>query len=234
MQPLTAFALLPVLLPQALWVVARAQRLPEPRGPRSGQVGEGTPLRLLILGDSSAAGVGVAHQSQALSGRLVAQMSQASTVCWTLWAQSGLTSSGVLRRLASEHTQPFDAVILALGVNDVKNGVSLSRWTANYTELLHTLRARFGAPHIFASGIPPLGQFPLLPRPLRTVLGARAKRFDRALASLCAATDNVLHLPFDLPLDPTQMASDGFHPGPDIYDIWAARLATAIRASQRN
>jgi hypothetical protein len=62
--------LAPLLIWQGLHVRKHALVLPEPAGPRSGTLGSGAPLRLLILGDSSAAGVGVAHQSEALSGQL--------------------------------------------------------------------------------------------------------------------------------------------------------------------
>ncbi|EEX09439.1 hypothetical protein SL1157_1477 [Ruegeria lacuscaerulensis ITI-1157] len=50
--------LLPLLAAQALMVRQRALRLPEPSGPREGRQGRGPRLRLLIVGDSSAAGVG--------------------------------------------------------------------------------------------------------------------------------------------------------------------------------
>ncbi|MEX0309867.1 MAG: SGNH/GDSL hydrolase family protein [Tateyamaria sp.] len=226
---LPTLALLPVVVPQALWVAARAERLPEADGPRSGESGEGPVMRLLIVGDSSAAGVGVAHQNDALSGRLVARLSKTATVQWSVWAASGLTTSGVLRRLAAEPVQQFDIAVLAVGVNDAKNGVHATRWSANYRELLRVLRARFGVDLVLASGVPPLEHFPLLPRPLRTVLGARAAHFDDVLGKICAASDGVTHMPFGLPLDSTQMASDGFHPGAAIYDLWAERLAAAIR-----
>ncbi|MGR3528415.1 MAG: SGNH/GDSL hydrolase family protein, partial [Sulfitobacter sp.] len=63
--------MLPILLAQGFRVRARALRLSEADGPRFGQVGDGPPLSILILGDSSAAGVGVGQQSQALSGQLI-------------------------------------------------------------------------------------------------------------------------------------------------------------------
>ena len=62
------FALGPLLLPQSRWLKRNALRLPEAAGPREGGVGAGGPLlRLLVVGDSSAAGVGVADQAQALA-----------------------------------------------------------------------------------------------------------------------------------------------------------------------
>ena len=38
----------PVILLQALWVVMRAQKLPEASGARTGSAGHGPPLRILI------------------------------------------------------------------------------------------------------------------------------------------------------------------------------------------
>jgi hypothetical protein len=56
---LAAVALAPVLLLQGLRVRLVTPRLPEPPGPRAGSAGQGPALRLLIAGDSAAAGVGV-------------------------------------------------------------------------------------------------------------------------------------------------------------------------------
>ncbi len=60
--------LLPVLLGQAVYLRKNVVKLPEPEGARIGVLGEGPLLRLLILGDSSAAGVGVETQADALLG----------------------------------------------------------------------------------------------------------------------------------------------------------------------
>lgn len=218
----------PLIATQALWVAARATRLPEAAGPRQGQAGQGAPLRLLILGDSSAAGVGVVHQEQALAGRLVARLSCSHAVHWHLWARSGLTTSGALRWLCAHQQQGFDVAVLALGVNDVKNAMHITRWKANYPRLIQTLKTRFGVEHIYASGVPPLGDFPLLPQPLAAVLGTRASAFDTALAEICAHDRQSHHIPFNAPFDPALVASDGFHPSAELYDRWADELAARI------
>ena len=59
----------PLLVAQALATRRRAPELPEAQGAREGALGERVPFRLLIVGDSSAAGVGVRTQDQALVGR---------------------------------------------------------------------------------------------------------------------------------------------------------------------
>ena len=230
--PLLRLALAPVCLAQGLVVRRRAARLAEAAGPRAGSTGQGPLLRLLIVGDSSAAGVGVAHQDAALAGQLCATLGTGFTVQWHLHARLGATTGSTLETLRQmDATAPFDAAVVALGVNDVARQVPLKRWLAQQQELADVLRVRFGVRRGYLSGVPPMGHFPLLPQPLRAVLGARATQFDAALADFARSQPHLRHLPFDTgALDPSQMAQDGFHPGAEIYRHWAGHIATAIRA----
>lgn len=227
---LTKYALAPVLMAQGLALRRRALRLPEPEGPRAGETGCGAPLRLLIAGDSSAAGVGVADQAEALSGKLVAALAPHARVTWRLEAQTGRTTAATLAHLRRLPAERFDVVVTALGVNDVTAGLPRRLWLARQAALLRLLRERFGAARVYVSGLPPMGEFPLLPPLLARIMGAEARRFDAGLAELCAATTGARHLPFDLPFDAALMAEDGFHPGAAVYAEWAAALARAILA----
>lgn len=226
---LTYLALAPLLLAQGLWVGRRALRLPAPPGPRSGKVGSGPLLRLLILGDSSAAGVGAPSQDAALSGQLQAALGDWFTLDWQLVARSGWRTGQALTIMRALPARRYDAAVLALGVNDVTRQVPLRRWLDQQSELAaHLVRAR-SVRRIYVSGVPPMGGFPLLPQPLRGYIGARAQAFDQALAEACAADRARLHLPFDRALlSPQMMAKDGFHPAPPLYQHWAAQLAAAI------
>lgn len=230
--PAVRLLLAPVLAVQAVGVVRSALVLPEPEGARAGTMGQGPALRLLIAGDSSAAGVGADHQDQALSGQLVAALAQDFTVTWQLEARTGHTTAQTLARLSRIAPEPFDVAVTALGVNDVTRQVSERHWRERQEALTGLLRDRFGVRHHWRSGLPPVHRFPLLPWPLRSVLGAQARRFDRVLAE--SVTPNLHHLPFDeTKLDTAMMAQDGFHPGPAIYAEWARQLADQIRAALR-
>ncbi|MEM8598518.1 MAG: SGNH/GDSL hydrolase family protein, partial [Bacteroidota bacterium] len=66
MLTLSKILLGPVLLAQGKRVRRVALKLPEPPGDRESTVGNGPPLRLLVVGDSSAAGVGAETQDDAL------------------------------------------------------------------------------------------------------------------------------------------------------------------------
>ncbi|MCI2400516.1 SGNH/GDSL hydrolase family protein [Aliiroseovarius subalbicans] len=217
-------ALLPVLVVQALMAKRGAQSLPEPPGPRSGTDGAGPPLRILIVGDSSGAGVGAAHQDEALSGRLRDILAEDHKVTWRLEARTGATTASTLETLHDVPHDCYDVAVVALGVNDVTSGVTGRRLLAQRAALHRMLREDFGAARLVVSGMPPLGNFPLLPNPLRWVLGRTARRFDARLAS----QTGVEYIRFDLPFDARMMASDGFHPGPPAYRVWAEHLAREI------
>ena len=222
---------LPRLVAQAAWVVTHAQRLPEADGPRSGVMGDGEPLRLLIVGDSSAAGVGAATQDQALAGGIVTALATTHQVSWTLIARSGGTARSTLRLLDRVPRDPVDAAVICLGVNDAKNGVRPTAFRQRMLTMIRRLRTEFGARRIVISGLPPLERFPILPPPLGTVVGARTARFDAILRALAAPYPGVVHVPLDPNMDLGGLASDGFHPGPAIYAAWAPMLADPLRVT---
>lgn len=218
----------PVLLVQALLLRKRALRLPEASGPRHGSTGNGPPLRLLIVGDSSAAGVGVAHQNDALAGQLARALGAQVTVTWQLIAGTGATTATTLARLKNDPPGRADIVLAVLGVNDVTRGGPMASWIGTHRRLRALLRQQTQAKHLYISEIPPLGGFPLLPHPLRWLLGRRATRFDTALRADLAAEPDSSYILLPDTLDPADMASDGFHPGPLIYAAWAKEIARRI------
>ncbi len=79
-------ALAPILLWQGRKVRQSTLRLPEAAGARAGHVGQGQTLRVLLLGDSSAAGVGATTQERALAGQLAEQLSAHYQVTWQVLA----------------------------------------------------------------------------------------------------------------------------------------------------
>lgn len=228
---LRTLALAPLLLVQGIFARKRALILPEPPGPRSGETGHGPALRLLVTGDSAAAGVGAAHQDEALLGQLIAGLSSNYRLCWQLEAKSGATTLSTIRRLQRIAASDFDVVTTSLGVNDITSGVGLNRWLQQQAELRDLLRQRFAVGHLVLAGLPPVHLFPGLPQPLRWHLGLRAKEFDRALGRSLADEHDTSFVQLDVGADASHMASDGFHPGPYIYARWAEKVVTAALQS---
>ncbi|NIL94152.1 MAG: SGNH/GDSL hydrolase family protein [Woeseiaceae bacterium] len=222
-------ALLPILLPQTLWVRRTVPKLPEPPGDRQGTRGTGPVLRLLVVGDSGAAGVGARSQDDALLGRLVGDLETDHTVCWQLHATSGHKTSDALARLEAMQPEKFDVAVTSLGVNDALSMVSLENWRRQQALLRQMLRDKFSVDVLIISGLPPLHDFPALPQPLRWHFGARVTQFERALAADVAGDGEARHLDLRYMTDMSLMATDGFHPGPGIYAEWARRAAEVIR-----
>lgn len=221
--------LAPVFLVQGMWVRHVTPRLPEPDGAREGVWGSGPELRLLILGDSAAAGVGVESQAEALSGKLVASLGEFYRVTWKLLATTGHDSAEVLARLQSEPAEPFDVVVMSVGVNDVTGRISYQRWLGNLEAIVHTLQKKFGARRVLMSSLPPMHFFPALPQPLRWWLGGRALRFNQRVKTFATDHDCCEFVEVPFPFDTGYMAADGFHPGAAAYALWGDHLARVIR-----
>ncbi len=233
-------ALLPLLLAQARRVRASALRLPEASGERHGVVGPGdVAIRVLIVGDSSAAGVGVATQAEGLAGQLAQALADRSSaaVGWQLVAQTGHTARDACEALRAARLAPADLLVTAVGVNDVVAQTRPAKFLAALDDLHALAAGRAGVTHTWHCGLPPMGSFPLLPQPLRWMLGRDAASLDRALARHLAGMPERLHLPLpQAPATPDSgdsmpagwMAHDGFHPGPLGYRHWGKHVADAI------
>ncbi len=223
-------ALAPLLLAQALATRRRAPVLPEPDGPRDGQVGEGTRLGLLIVGDSSAAGVGVDTQDRALARHLSETLAREARrrVHWQLLARSGITTAQAIELLRQSAPARADVAVAVLGVNDVIDQVRPARAVQQRAELADRLRSAAGVRHVVFAPLPPVHRFPLLPQPLRHVMGADARAHDEAVARWAATRDDVSHVPIALDLGPEHMAPDGFHPGEPVYRATGEALARFI------
>lgn len=244
--------LLPWLLWQGRRVRAQALRLPEAAGERQGRIepsrwddtAQGIPLSLLIIGDSSAAGVGVGDQSEALAGCLAAALSAETglPVRWQLLATSGHTAADALdafKALPAVALQPAQLLVTALGVNDAVAQRSPATWLATLDALTALAGARAGVRQTWHCGLPDVGAFPLLPQPLRWVLGRDARRLDAALQAHLAGRQDRRHVPLPaLPAGQEAVASgwmavDGFHPGPAGYRAWGQGLAAEIARGLR-
>lgn len=223
--------MLPFLLPQGLWVRMRAPRFTPAAGPREGSIGVGDPVRLLAIGDSIIDGVGVKQIENAMPVRLAAALSSAlrKRVDWVALGMSGIDASGARRRLVPTLSrEPFDFVFVSVGVNDVTRLRTTRHWRRELTGLVSDLRASSPDALIVVNGLPPLHGFPLLPQPLRWLLGLRARTLDSIAEAETAALNRVVFVPNRFDPEPDAFAADGFHPAESSCGIWAESVVSAI------
>lgn len=222
--------LVPLIIAQGLYVRRKTPRLPEPEGSRSGLDGSGPSIRLLILGDSAAAGVGVSTQKEALSGQLISALGSDFRLSWTLIARTGHTAKTVATMLETAPPEAFDVVVTSIGVNDVTHGTMARQWINQQRRIIDLLQSKFDARYILLSSLPPMHLFPALPSPLRWYLGMRARRFNDLLTDIAAHCHRCALVTTHFPLEDAYMASDGFHPGTLAYRVWADQIAANIRS----
>ena len=225
------------LLGPLLWLQARHVRrvtphMPEPPGLRTGTAGRGSLIRLLVAGDSGAAGVGAPTQDQALCGQLVRRLSPHHTVEWCVLAANGLDSPGLLTLLQDAPSARFDVVVLSMGANDATGLCSPLQWARWQTRLAELIDLRFAPALLVHSAVPPMHACLALPQPLRWFMGRWARQMNHSLAQLLIEqVGRCMHWHPETTTT-AGMAEDGIHPNSDGYAAWADGLSWRILASQ--
>ena len=229
---LATFALLPALVIQGYKVKKNIIRLPEPKGEREGLIGSGKALSILIVGDSAAAGVGVNHQNDALTGSILNELNPDFEITWQLEATTGHTTDQVIQTIKTLKRRHFDVVLSSVGVNDVTKLNSANQWIKKQHTLYSLIEEKFSPQMIIATGVPPMDMFPALPNPLGWLFGQYAQAMNQKLAILVDQHPKMDWIEYDiqqyrdLKLD---MAADGFHPSKDVYQLWAKQVADKVR-----
>lgn len=229
---LSTLALLPVLFMQGRKVRQHTPHLPEASGEREGTVGQEPPLSILILGDSAAAGVGVSTQQEALSGAIISKLQNQYRLHWKLQAKTGDTTRQVYQTVQQLDQQCYDVIVTSIGVNDVTKLTSAKSWLKQQKQLITYIKEKFQPKLIIVSGVPPMQHFPALPHPMAWLFGRYAEQMNRALQHWLVSQADTRFIQYDLEKFQVMnllMASDGFHPGKEIYAIWGQQVATLVR-----
>jgi lysophospholipase L1-like esterase len=208
-----------------------ADSAPAPEG--SYGPADGSPLRLVLLGDSTAAGLGVARTEDTVGGRLAALLG--ATGRRVVLDGVGVSGSraGDLRTQVSRallHGRPDVAVIL-VGANDATHLTSLDAVQRDLSGAVARLRAAGTA--VVVGTCPDLGAARAFAQPLRELVAWSGRRTGAAQREAVRLAGGV---PVDLAArtgpvfraDPGTLSEDRFHPSADGYDLWALALYPAV------
>jgi len=196
------------------------------------------PLRLVLLGDSSALGVGVDRVTDTIGGQLATLLSESGGGRHVLLSSVGVSGSRstdlatqVARALLGERP---DVAVILIGANDA-TGLRRPGEAAAY--LAAAVRRLCGAGvQVVVGTCPDLGAVRAIAPPLRQLIGflgrrvadaqARAVReAGGAVVDLAAETGPVFRA------DAGTLCYDGFHPSADGYRVWAHALLPAVSAA---
>ena len=224
----------PALIVQARRLKRDTPRLADAALPWSATLAGPDPIRLLVLGDSTVAGVGVPSQQEALPGNL-ARLLHAHTgrgVTWDAVGKNGATSRDLLTTFIRPATrQSYDLVFLSIGANDALTIRSRAAFVRDLREVLARLRAASPDAVLLMSSLPAFFRFVLLPNPLRWKLYLHSRSLEAGAGAVVAATPGAFMSPPPPPYTEGFFADHLFHPSAGGYRDWAEfAFADAVRA----
>jgi lysophospholipase L1-like esterase len=214
----------PVVLTQGRRLKRTTPHLPDAAQPWTGELTGPDPIRLVVLGDSTAAGVGASTQQEALPGRL-ADALHARTgrgIRWRAVGKNGATARHLVEGYLEEAlAEPADLLFLTIGANDAMTMRGAGAYVRDVRRILDAFDARNPGALVLMSSLPVFGRFSLLPQPLRTSLYRHGLALESSARALIARRPNA-HMSSDPPPYAGDFwAADLFHPGPSGYRDWA-------------
>lgn len=181
-------------------------------------------VRVTWLGDSLAAGIGADHVDDT-PAVLVARLLR-RPVDLRVLAVPGARSADVV-----EHQLPAlddtDLVVVCVGSNDVASRTPRREFVRSLGRILDATAPR---PTVVLS-LPDITMADRIGQPLRWFAGLRARHFEKARGRVAGRHAHVVSV--DIATRPEGLArkagrellcADRFHPGPQVYRIWADRI----------
>lgn len=223
----------PVLLTQGRRLRKSTPRLPDAPLPWRGiaEVGgagdrgsASRPLHLLVLGDSTAAGVGVDHADLGLGGRLAEALAARTgrPVHWRAAGRNGATARDLVRHyLTPALAEPTDLVFLTVGANDALALRSAHAFRRDVRHIVESTFAEHAEAALLMSSLPAFFRFSLLPEPLRRSLYRHSQALETTARELVDAHPRAHMSPPPPPYTDGFFASDEFHPSAIGYKDWA-------------
>ena len=203
----------------------------------SGTVGpeDGEPLTLVVLGDSSVAGVGADAAEDTLTYGVAKALSDQYRVSLHALGVSGSRLADVVGKqlLQVEGLEP-DIVLICVGTNDVTHGTTLREARRQLRLLVEGLAGVAPDARVIVSGLPPAEAAAAFHRPLRDLLGFRALLFTRlyraeltprgiSVFDIAKLTKSAFHGKREM------FSADLFHPSSAGYAFLATIYGHAVR-----
>lgn len=215
------------LMLRLAWLWATARRLPAPPGPRGFIHGATPALALLGFGDSIAAGIGVADQSEGLVGQVAAKLSPGRAIRWESFAKSGATADALVSMLDRAGHEPADFVLLSCGVNDIIRRRPAEQFYRKLMQFHAQALHRWPRAIIVHVGVPAFATFPALHGRLGRILDRQAIGYVAA-AKKAALDAGIRYAEFPADIRCEHFAVDGFHAGPAGCAAWAGRVVESL------
>ena len=218
----------PLLYLQGQYTRRKVGVLPDAAGERTGMVGEaGMPAKLLVIGESTVAGLGARTHREALAGQFAERLAPrvGRPVQWTVIGRNGVTARRTIDELVPQvPDDQFDYILLGIGGNDVMKLSSPRKWRRDMLELLGILRDKAPEAVVFISNCPMIILSPVIPQPIKFLLWELSKMHDKNIRDFTADLGHVYYYPQPVDVEVEGFFADGIHPSEQGYSDWAEAM----------
>lgn len=238
-----SFPLLPILFAQGKKIIKETPRLPEAKIPK-GYIKKDSKktLKIIAIGESTIAGVGVAIHENGFTGALAKEISTKKniSVLWNVYAKSGYTTRQIRKRLVPKIEESnADLIIIGLGENDAFKLNSPAFFMFQIHHLIRKLQKKFPTTPIYFTNMPPIKEFPAFTNIIKFVIGNLVEIFGETLHKTVKKkkriyfNNKIITLnnwaeKYNLDKDINLYFSDGVHPSRLSYELWAKDMAQFI------
>ncbi|MEV6597995.1 SGNH/GDSL hydrolase family protein [Actinoplanes sp. NPDC051346] len=194
----------------------------------------GPPVRIAVVGESTAAGCGVDTHDDGFAGQLAREIAALTRrpVTWEIIGQHGATAHRIRHRLLPRLGAGLDVAVVLAGVNDVLSRRTLAQWGDDLGGIVDDLAGR--AERVAVTGIPPFDEFPALPGTLRRYLARRGSALDAVARQVCAERPRSTWIgSTGVAVGADFFAGDRFHPSALGYGHWARTVAAHLTDPNR-
>lgn len=206
------------------WKVGLLPEAAEPCGETSS---EGLPANLLVIGESTVAGLGARTHEFALGGQFAQSLSKKidRPVAWRAVGRNGVTARRTIDELwPLVPDGAFDYVLLGIGGNDVMKLSSPKKWRRDMLELIGLVRASYPRAIIFITNCPMIGYSPILPQPIKGILWELSKMHNANIKEFTTDMERVFYYPQPVEVEWDGFWADGIHPSEQGYRDWASAM----------
>ncbi|MGD1840773.1 MAG: SGNH/GDSL hydrolase family protein [Thermonemataceae bacterium] len=241
--------LLPLMYYQGRRIRASVPQLPEAKEIqgkcRSNEKSEST-IKVVFLGESTIAGVGVETHKEGFTGTFASELSKLLNIniTWKVYARSGYTARSVEKELIPKITEKqVDLIVIGLGGNDAFTLNQPSKWKAQIRSLIESINSIFPKAIVIFCNMPPIKEFPAFTPLIKFTVGNLVEILGKELQKAVNDYKHTFYFgekitlkgwvdKFQLNVEKEDFFSDGVHPSKLTYQTWAKDITNEISKNE--
>lgn len=246
---LTHSVRIPALYAKSKYIRLTMPTIPAAEKDWKGTTSDSPAKRLLCLGESTMAGVGLTSLKAGLPGLIARNMAHHGKEAW-MWDTVAYVGYSIKQLLAKvqdrQAPNQADLTLVAIGGNDTFYLTKPSSWLTHIDQLCQWIHRHQPKSKIVFASMPPAGTFPSFGKYMRAFVGGQNQLLREAIVDYCKnQKDSITFVEQPVVFEEyvqrsesgTTMADmfcDGYHPSAITYRLWAEDICHHIQAVYPN